>query len=113
MTTYINGKKYNVPPNASISIINGRVYANGNLVEDTQHFTEKEINIVVHGNTGDIESENGSVTVEGSAQSVETMSGDVTIGKDSGNIQTMSGNVEVAGTVNGGISTMSGAITHR
>lgn len=110
MTVYINGKKYNTPPNANISMVNDKVYANGKLIEDTKNLEEKEINITIHGDAGNIENTHGTIHVHGNTQSIHTQSGKITIGKDSGSIQTMSGRVTVSGSVNGNVSTMSGII---
>lgn len=106
----INGKRYELPDNASVSVVNGKVYVNGKPFADTESFCEKVINITIRGNVNSVENGSGQITVEGDAKNVKTSSGDIKInGSVSGDVSTASGDVE-CGAVGGNVKTMSGDV---
>jgi len=106
-TITINGNTYS---GNSIVISNGKVIINGNDVTPN----EKEINIVVHGNTEDLKIDHcNKIVVNGNSKNISTKSGDIFItGNVEGSVQTMSGEVDCS-DVSGSVSTMSGNIKHK
>ena len=109
----VNGKRYEVP-SGSISVVNNKVYCNGELITDTSDFKEKNIHITVEGNVqGDVSSTSGDITINGSCRNVKATSGDIKItGNVSGNVCTTSGDIE-CGDIMGNVSTVSGDIIKR
>ena len=103
-TCVINGKRYDLPENASVSVNNGKVYVNGKPFVDSKDFKEKTINITIEGNVGSIEATTGSVLVKGNSETIKTGSGNVTVNGDVrcnaiyGNANTVSGDVSNRGT---------------
>ena len=113
-TCIVNGKRYQLPEGSSVSIINNKVYCNGQLVTDTNEFKEKNINIVIEGNIdGDLKVDSGNITVYGECNNVQSISGDITIkGNICGNVKTTSGDVSCS-RIAGSTQTVSGDIIKR
>lgn len=85
----INGKKYE---GNNVSISNGNIVIDGDLVGKTSEFEEKEL--IIQGNVNSITTASGDVTVNGNVTgNVSTMSGDIECGNIFGNVSTMSGDV--------------------
>ncbi|QRE00167.1 hypothetical protein [Burkholderia phage BCSR5] len=93
----------------NISIVNGKVYVDGNLVETGE---AKTININVEGSVESIKADACSyVKVSGDAGTVSTVSGDVQCGNVlHGSVSTVNGDVK-CGNVMGNVSTVSGDIS--
>lgn len=89
-TVNINGRTYNTD-GGNISIKGNKVYVDGELIEDCNKHSEKEINITINGNCNNIQC-NGTLHVEGN------VTGDI----DCGNSVTINGNVD--GKINAGNS---------
>ena len=108
----VNGKTYSLP-DGSISVINNKVYCNGELVTDESESKEKVINIYVHGNVqGGIKTDVGNIKVTGDCIDIKTTSGDVECGDVRGDINTVSGDVKCK-SVTGSIKTVSGDVSKR
>lgn len=85
----INGKKYE---GNNISISNGNIVIDGDLVEKTSEFEDKTL--IIQGNVNSITTASGDVTVNGNVTgNVSTMSGDIECGNIFGNVSTMSGDI--------------------
>lgn len=87
------------------------VFINGQIVHTTQ---EKNITIVIHGDTKGISTVSGGVNVYGTAVGdIKTTSGDVHVENGAlGNVTTVSGDVRAA-TIEGNVKTVSGDISRR
>ena len=94
-TVNINGKTYTAPDNASVSVINGKVYFNGKLQEDFKNWKDKKIEIIIEGNCKDIKCDTGNITVKGNVE---------------GNITADTGNIDVKGDIRGNVTTDCGNI---
>ena len=107
----VNGKKYTTN-GGSISVINNKVYVDGELLSDCDEFKEKVINITVEGNVeGDISTDVGNITVKGNCTGdVKTTSGDVDCKDVGGDVKTVSGDVKCK-FVSCGVHTVSGDIS--
>lgn len=107
----VNGKRYDLPDGASITISNDNIYVNGKQFIEGQGFTERVINITIEGNVNELETGCAKATVNGDCGCVKSGSGDVTIhGNVGGGISTGSGDV-VCGDVAGSIKTGSGDVS--
>jgi hypothetical protein len=107
----INGKVvYSGNVTGNMSIVNGEVRINGQLVEGDKD--AKTINIEVTGDVGDLDVDYCQYLNVHSANEISTSSGDVSVGGSvSGNVTTSSGDVEVGGNVSGKVKTSSGDVT--
>lgn len=87
------------------------IFINGELVHTTQ---EKNITVVIHGDTKGISTVSGDVNVYGTnAGDIKTTSGDVHVEHGAlGNVNTVSGDVR-AETIEGRVNTVSGDISRR
>lgn len=80
--TIINGVEYDLPPNASISTINGKVYINGEEVTGKHVEKTAEIKIEIHG---DVEKADvgcdlrvtGNVSNANAGQDIKVFHGDI------------------------------------
>ena len=90
----VNGRTYTAPDGCSISVIGNKAYANGKLLEDFNESKEKNIEINIEGNCGDIKCDCGNITVKG----------------NSGNVTSDTGNIKVNGDINGYAKTDCGNI---
>lgn len=110
-TCIVNGKRYDLPDNASISVIGNDVYVNGKKFVDGKDFKEKVINITIEGNVNELEAGSSDVKVHGNTGEIKCGSGDIVIKGDvNGNITTGSGDV-TCGNVNGNVRTGSGDVS--
>jgi len=122
-TIIING--VTITASGNISVINNRVFVNGEDVTpdakqitiqvtgDVSQLTVDACQLVtVNGNVGSLKTSSGDVKAENITQSVTTTSGDVECGDVGGSVSTTSGDVE-CGAVQGRVSTVSGDIKHR
>lgn len=107
--TVINGNI--VGGNMNITSDGDNIFINGELVQTTK---EKNITIVIHGNTGDIHTVSGGVNVYGTvAGNIKTTSGDVHVENGAlGDVTTVSGDVR-AKTIEGNVKSVSGDISRR
>lgn len=109
-TVTINGRTYNLP-SGSVSVVDGKIYHNGKLVDDYSDKKETTYNVVISGDNNNISVQSGDVKVNGSAGSVTTQSGDVEIACEvNGDVKTTSGDINIKGNVYGRCSTVSGDI---
>lgn len=109
-TITINGRTYNLP-SGSVSVVDGKIYHNGKLVDDYSDKKETTYNVVISGDNNNISVQSGDVKVNGSAGSVTTQSGDVEIACEvNGDVKTTSGDINIKGNVYGRCSTVSGDI---
>lgn len=104
----VNGKKYNVPDGASITIEGDNITIGSEQV----CIRDKVINISIEGSVGACMTTSGDIHVTGNAGTLQSTSGDITVGGDSMDIRTTSGDVEVGGKVDGNVTTVSGDITY-
>ena len=95
-TVNVNGKNYEVPNGCSVSVINGKVYFNGKLADDFENYKEKNIEIIIVGNCGEVKVDIGNVTVKGSVE---------------GNVNADTGNIRIEGDVHGNVTTDMGNIS--
>lgn len=103
MVTFIGG-------DLSISANGDKILINGKEVYTT---SDKNITVVIHGNTGGINTTSGGVNVYGTAGNIKTVSGDVHIEKWSlADVKTVSGDV-IAETIEGNVKTVSGDILRK
>lgn len=88
-----------------------KIFINGELVHTTQ---EKNITVVIHGDTKGISTVSGDVTVYGTvAGSIKTTSGDVHVENGGlGDVTTVSGDVR-ANKIEGNVKSVSGDISSR
>ena len=94
----------------SISANGDKILINGKEVYTT---SDKNIIVVIHGNTGSINTTSGDVKVYGTTGNVKTVSGDVRIETVSlADVTTVSGDV-IAETIEGNVRTVSGDVSHR
>ncbi len=109
----INGKSFNCK-GGSISVSNNRVIIDGKDVTGLDSFSEKEINITIEGNCGDVSIEVGNITVNGSVtKSVRNTNGNIDISGDvGGDVKTTNGSID-CGNVNGDVKTVNGNIKHK
>lgn len=130
MKCKINGKEYELPGHASISVRDGVVYVDNKKYIDsaTEFANDHVINIEVCGNVEQIASGSGNVIVHGNANFVQSSSGDIEVNADvRGNVQSSSGDItcenvggdvrSISGDINcgnikGETHTKSGDITH-
>jgi len=101
----INGQSFS---GSSISMVNGKLMIDGKP-QDTNKLGHV-INIEIHGDVKDIQSDNGSITAH-DVGSVNTSNGRVTCGNVSGNVTTSNGKV-ICGDVGGNIHTGNGSVYH-
>lgn len=87
------------------------IFINGELVHTTQ---EKNITVVIHGDTKDVTTVSGDVNVYGTVVGdIKTTSGDVHVESGAmGNVTTVSGDVRSA-KIEGNVKTVSGDISRR
>lgn len=112
MNCKINGKEYELPSHASISIRDGVVYVdNKKYIDTTTEFANDHIiNIEVCGNVEQIASGSGTVIVHGNANFVQSSSGDIEVNADvRGNVQSSSGDITCE-NVGGDVRSVSGDI---
>lgn len=106
-----NGNKTsNFFSSKSVVISNGKVFIDGKDVTPDS----KEINITIEGNVEKLEVEAcNKISITGNANNISTQSGDIDIqGSVNGSVSTMSGDVD-CGNISGSVSTMSGDIKNR
>lgn len=109
-TVTINGKTYKLPA-GSVSVVDGKIYHNGKLVDDFSDTKEPIYNIMISGDNNNISTHSGDITVNGNAGSVTTQSGDIEISREvNGDVKTTSGDINIKGNVYGRCSTVSGDI---
>ena len=95
-TININGKTYNAPDGCSVSVVNNKVYFNGKLAEDFNDWKEKNIEIKIEGNCGEIKNDVGNVTINGNVE---------------GNVTVNTGNVTCKNNIQGNAKTDCGKIS--
>jgi calcineurin-like phosphoesterase family protein len=84
---YVGGK--------DLVISKGKVMIDGEDVS-MNHYSEKTLNITIHGNCESVSSMSGNVTIHGNIHGdVDTMSGKVTANTVKGSIETMSGRITI------------------
>lgn len=107
--TIINGNV--VGGDMNITSRGDNIYINGELVHTTQ---EKNITVVIHGDTKGISTVSGDVNVYGvNAGNIKTTSGDVHVEHGAlGDVTTVSGDV-YAEKIEGNVKTVSGDISRR
>lgn len=113
MKCKINGKEYELPEHASISVRNGVVYVDNKKYIDsaTEFANDRVINIEICGNVEQIASGSGNVIVHGNANFVQSSSGDIEVNADvRGNVQSSSGDIS-CGNVGGDVKSISGDIS--
>lgn len=112
-TIIINGKKYEV--NGPISVINDRIYVNGQLFENGEPL-ERKVNITIVGDVHSIKLDKGpsevNIKITGNVGgSITTTSGDVEVAGDVlGDVKSTSGDIKCK-NVTGSVRTVSGDIT--
>ena len=112
MKCKINGKEYELPGHASISVRDGAVYVDNKKYIDpaTEFANDHVINIEICGNVEQIASGSGNVIVHGNANFVQSSSGDIEVNADiRGNVQTSSGDITCE-NVGGDVRSVSGDI---
>ena len=112
MKCKINGKEYELPGHASISVRDGAVYVdNKKYIDPTTEFVnDRVINIEICGNVEQIASGSGNVIVHGNANFVQFSSGDIEVNADvRGNVQSSSGDINCE-NVGGDVRSVSGDI---
>ena len=110
-TTIVNGRRYDCPDGANVSVINNKMYVNGQPVDDFSN-DEKNIEIIINGNVDEVKTDTGNITVNGNISGDATTDcGNITVGGDiRGNVKTDCGNVSANG-IAGKCSTDCGNIT--
>ena len=109
----VNGRVYNTPDGASVSVINNKVYVDGKLYEDFSENKEKNIKITIEGDIQAVKVDCGDITVHGNANSVTGVNGDIKINGDvAGNVKTTNGDIS-AHSIQGDAKTISGDISNR
>lgn len=119
----------NISGGKSITIINGKVMVDGKDVtpEDAKEIhievtgdvdtikVDACTDIKVSGNTGKIETHQGSIDVGGDINgNASTSQGDIEVnGNVTGNVTTSQGDIDVRGSVGGNAKTTMGDVTHR
>lgn len=108
--TIVNGS-INFNGDLNITSNGDNVFINGELVHTTQ---EKNITVVINGDTKGISTVSGDVNVYGTvAGNIKTTSGDVHVENGAlGDVTTVSGDVR-AKTIEGSVKTVSGDISRR
>ena len=66
----INGKVISIENGSSVSVINNRVIINGKVYDDLQKYESKNIEIIIEGNCGDIDT-TGNVTINGNCNDID------------------------------------------
>lgn len=106
--TVVNGSI--VGGDLSISANGDKILINGKEVYAT---SDKNITVIIHGNTGSINTTSGDVNVYGMAGNVKTVSGDVHVETGSlADVTTVSGDV-IAETIEGNVRTVSGDVLRK
>lgn len=106
--TVVNGSI--VGGDLSISANGDKILINGKEVYAT---SDKNITVIIHGNTGSINTTSGDVNVYGTAGNVKTASGDVHVETGSlADVTTVSGDV-IAETIEGNVRTVSGDVLRK
>ncbi len=109
----VNGRVYHTPDNASVSVINNKVYVDGKLYEDFSENKEKNIKITIEGDIQTVKLDCGDITVHGNANSVTNVNGDIKINGDvAGNVKTTNGDIS-AHSINGDAKSVNGDISNR
>lgn len=110
-TTIINGRRYDWPDGANVSVINNKMYVDRKPVDDFSN-NEKNIEIIIYGNADKVETDTGNITVNGDISGDATTDcGNITVNGDiRGNVKTDCGNVSANG-IAGKCSTDCGNIT--
>jgi hypothetical protein len=112
-TIIINGRQYEV--NGPISMINDRIYVNGQLFENGEAL-ERKVNITIVGGVHSIKLDKGpsevNIKITGNVGgSITTTSGDVEVaGNVLGDVKSTSGDIKCK-NVTGSVRTVSGGIT--
>lgn len=60
----VNGVTIKTPSNASISVVNGKVYVNGKRYDGEELKDKQVVNVIIQGDVKDIECD-GNVTING------------------------------------------------
>jgi hypothetical protein len=103
----VNGKSYT---GRSVSVINNTVIIDGKAVNDSSG--EKNINITITGDCGDIVNESGDVQVLGKVNgSIKCGAGNVNANDVGGSIKSAAGNIQ-CGSVGGSVETTVGNIAY-
>ena len=106
----INGKTYK---GNNISIIDGVVYIDGKVADESLASTNTTIIVKITGDVDSVSTGSGDVQVTGHANKISTGSGDVSVGGAcTGNVSTGSGDVDINGHVYGSVKTGSGDINY-
>ena len=106
--TVVNGSI--VGGDLSMSANGDKILINGKEVYAT---SDKNITVIIHGNTGSINTTSGDVNVYGMAGNVKTVSGDVHVETGSlADVTTVSGDV-IAETIEGNVRTVSGDVLRK
>lgn len=95
-TVVVNGKTITAPDGVSISVINNKVYFNGELQENLNEIKEKNIEIIVKGNCNEVKADTANITIEGNVD---------------GNVTSDTGNIKIRGDVKGNVSNDCGNIS--
>lgn len=108
-----NGKVTSIK-GGTISIINGKVFADGAEVKDLTPSRRKNINITIQGDVERLEVEYcNTISVTGNAKRVHTLNGDIEIKGDvDGDVHTNCGSI-TCGNVEGDCHTNMGNISKR
>lgn len=91
-TVHINGKQYDVPDNANISVIGDLLYVTGIPYSDSP-LSDAKIEIKIEGPVFSVSAERGSITVDGN------IGGDVKAGGSVSTNGNIGGNVSAGGSV--------------
>ena len=85
-TVNINGKTFDIPSGASVSVIGDKIYVNN--VEYNESLSTKlgNIEITINGDVGDIKLDRGSAKISGNVGGSIDAGGSVTCNNISGNI---------------------------
>lgn len=110
----VNGKSFFMEGNNnSITITNGRIFANGREISIDNLKEEKVINVEVFGYIDKLSADCcRDITINGDAHDVDTKSGNVYVKGDTNFVSTVSGNVSCR-TLNGSINTVSGNVSKK
>jgi len=104
----VNGVTYN--SKGDISVKNGNVYVDGELLHNTGN--EKVVNIII-GEVENLQVDScETITIHGSAGNVKSQAGDIKIeGNVSGDVKTQAGDIR-CGNVGGSVKTQAGDIKY-
>lgn len=109
-----NGKTIVIKDGGSVSISNGVVKVNGQVITDTNSLEEKHIYLIFEGSVDQVTVDScEEIEIKGDAGNVNTHNGNVTVSQNvSNNVSTHNGNV-MCGSVGGNVSSHNGNIMHK